>query len=177
MYIIPFGEQERLGTMITNTLHMLRDLLFLPNLRRISIEYANWGLNDIFDNLRLSPFPSQVTELEIKFTTTAGMKNVSKKYHRQTEWVPWVLPSLTHLFILGAPAEFIMDMVDVCPNLQTLEIKCTSRPLSLTALSHLHYRSLIASQPRKGLLRIADGGLVADPAFAYVKDNIGGTGN
>jgi hypothetical protein len=136
MFIKPFGEEDKLGTMLSNTLYTLDSLSYLPNLRRISIEYANWGFNDLFDNFRLSPFPAQVTELEIKFTASSGIKSVPKQYHGHVGRVPWSLPSITDLSIVGACEEFIVDMTAACPNLATLEIE---------SMPHL---TILASLPR-----------------------------
>jgi hypothetical protein len=134
LFIKPFGEQDRLGTMLSNTLYAIYSLSYLPNLRRVSIEYTNWGYNDLFDNFRLSAFPSQVTELEIRFSDRRGIKSTSQQYHRQPGRVPWSLPSVTHLLTRGASEEFTADMVAACPNLETLEIYSTPRLAILASL-------------------------------------------
>jgi hypothetical protein len=144
MFITPFGEQERLGVMLSDTLYTIATLSYLPNLRRISIEYANWGSNDIFDNFRLSPFPAQVTELDIKFTTTPGIKNVAKPYHRYPGRVPWSLPSITRLSVVGASANFVADMVATCLNLETLEVEDIPQLMALFPLLANTHRVLTA---------------------------------
>jgi hypothetical protein len=136
MFIIPFGEQDKLGTMLSNTLYTIDTLSYLPNLRRVSIEYTNWGLTDLFDNFRLSSFPAQASELEVRFTNTPGIKSVSKQFHRHVGRVPWSLPFITRLFIEGACKDFIVDMVGTCPNLEILEIESTP-PSQLAVLASL----------------------------------------
>lgn len=164
MFIVPFGEKDRLGTMLSNTLYAIDTLSYLPNLRRVSIEYANWGCSDIFDNFRLSSFPAQVTKLEINFTATSGIIGVPMQYHRHTERVPWSLPFITHLTIGGACAEFITDMAATCPNLETLEIENTTRLAVLGSLP-CNIHTLVLGRPRntarRGFIKALVGALMA----------------
>jgi hypothetical protein len=163
MFIVPFGEQDRLGTMLSNTLYTIDTLSYLPNLRRVSIEYANWGYSDLFDNFRLSSFPAQVTKLEIKFTATSGITGVPMQYHRHTGRVPWSLPFITHLTIGGACEEFIVDMVATCPNLETLEVGNTTRLAVLGSLP-CNIHTVILSRPcntaRRGYIKALVGALM-----------------
>jgi len=164
MFIVPFGELDKLGTMLSNMLYEIDTLSYLPNLRRLSVEYANWGFSDIFDNFRLSSFPAQVPELEIKFTATSGIGGVSRRYHRHTGRVPWSLPFITHLSIVGACEEFIVDMVATCPNLETLEIGNTPR-LGVLASLPCNIHTVILRRPyngsRRGHIKALVGALMA----------------
>jgi hypothetical protein len=164
MFIRPFGDYEDLGVILSNTLYAIDTLSYLPNLRRVSIEYTNWGMNDLFDNFRLSSFPTQVSTLEIKFKATSGKSDMIKQYHVHTGRVPWLLPSITHLFIGGAREGFLADIVAACPNLQTLDIESTPRLNLLEWLPYTVHTVILriaSNVTRRGYIKALVGALMA----------------
>ncbi|KAK2463631.1 hypothetical protein APHAL10511_004382 [Amanita phalloides] len=113
---------------MADLLYFLSDDQFpsVPNLRKIAIYYHNMNFADIFENLRLSDFPSQVVELEIfhtfspqvpKFLVLALRNKDESHLH-----LFWRMPHIRHLTLVGVGCDYVANMVAVCPNLETLEL-------------------------------------------------------
>ncbi|KAF9460550.1 hypothetical protein BDZ94DRAFT_1143533, partial [Collybia nuda] len=131
--------------------HTLRALLSslaekdcsLPNLRTISIEFVNIGLDDVFVNDRFFRFPGQVTDLVFAFThsplvptshvETARANQMQHDFSRPTGLTARMdqtlhgtispcFPSVRRLRILGGSEATIADAVSQCPVLETLEV-------------------------------------------------------
>lgn len=162
------AREEALGTGLSTTLADLRTTGCLPNLRRVAIEYIDWGTEDIFTNFRFSHFPTQVTELYLNFTrnwngTEKTKKSTTADYWRQ-ERVLWIMPSIRHLTVVGASAAFVADMLATCPNLETLAVDGGIRMLSGCTLPHsVHTLTLRApsNDHRKGSIEELVAGIMA----------------
>ncbi|KAI0091721.1 hypothetical protein BDY19DRAFT_991401 [Irpex rosettiformis] len=70
---------------ISSTLYML-DLMkgSVPNLRKLKLEYTDWGFDDIFDQRRLTPMPPQVEELDIQFRFSPALQNMRLRTKRNS---------------------------------------------------------------------------------------------
>ena len=117
-----FSDGSREGQALASSLYNIRWLGYLPNLRRVSIEYVNWGFDDIFDQYRLIAFPEQVTELELKYTFTPGVPrpfvdNLRSEYERR-DCLSWRMPSIRRLVTVGAPDAMVQDVLSICPNVK-----------------------------------------------------------
>lgn len=60
----------------------------VPNLKKIKIEYMDWGFDDIFDQRRLVPMPRQVEELDVRFRFSPALQSMKlhTKRSRRNEW-------------------------------------------------------------------------------------------
>jgi hypothetical protein len=129
-----FSDNPGAGPDFGWSLYAIRSLGYLPNLRRVSIEYVNWGFDDISDHYRLIAFPDQVTELELKYTFTEGVSHqfvdkLRSDYERR-ECMHWRMPSVRRLVIVGAPGDMVRDLLSTCPNATMLVQDESSIPLS-----------------------------------------------
>ncbi|CCL99663.1 uncharacterized protein FIBRA_01684 [Fibroporia radiculosa] len=124
--ILLYAADDPAASAISSTLYMVRMLDYLPRLRRVSIEYANWGFDDIGEQGRLLAFPDQVTHLDVRFTFTtrkyaelgaALRKDYYRRWHAATH-----LPGVRHLSVYGAPADFVSEMVWSCSNAETVHL-------------------------------------------------------
>lgn len=126
LYIPKFGDNEKLGMALSKTLYFLHDSNYLRNLRRINIEYANWGMDDVFDHWRFVPFPGHVTELGLVYScqgkTTAEMIESARRRYRRHKCEPWSLEYIRHLSVTGTSEGFLEDILKKTPILETLEI-------------------------------------------------------
>ncbi|KAI0343190.1 hypothetical protein BDW22DRAFT_1249125 [Trametopsis cervina] len=131
---------------ISSTLYML-DLLnhgpaeqCVPNLRRVTLEYFDWGFDDVFDQNRLMPLPKQVTDLRIRFRFSPGFqtmpsfskktehntrKSVLEDLRRRYELMPhpfgrFAVPGIQTLTVLGATTSFAAGMLEACPSAKTV---------------------------------------------------------
>jgi len=129
-----FSDDSRAGQALAWSLYTIRSIGYLPNLRRVSIEYVNWGFDDISDHYRLVAFPDQVTELELKYTFTEGVPerfvdSLRSEYVRR-ECMHWQMPSVRRLVVVGAPDDMVRDLLSTCPNATMLVQDGSSIPLS-----------------------------------------------
>lgn len=113
----------------------------LPNLRKVTLEYVDcsWGFDDLFEISRLYSFPTQMVHLEVKFT---GVATPSKLflYHYPRYHQALTLsynPSQSHirrLTLSRAPTVVILALIEMCPELEDLEIIDPFTSLSRFAL-------------------------------------------
>jgi hypothetical protein len=117
---VPGEEEPPMGKVLSDMLYTLHSIPYLPNLRKITITYQNTGFNDLFDNLRLIAFPSQVTDLEINFiadsSTPSWVADALREKHTRYGSMSWSLPSIERLSFFGASDAFVADMISCCPN-------------------------------------------------------------
>ncbi|KAI1791367.1 hypothetical protein LXA43DRAFT_1094518 [Ganoderma leucocontextum] len=111
----------------------------LPNLRHISISYADWEWNDIFLMFFGVGFPRYVTHLSLDYSFTAATAKVRPfDFSRAIRWIYMrsciIVPNLRHLSLSGVPTAFVVAMLHVCPNVETLEI---TNPTDLSTLAPL----------------------------------------
>ncbi|KAI1784203.1 hypothetical protein LXA43DRAFT_1186573 [Ganoderma leucocontextum] len=149
---------------VSLVLSTVRTIYSLPNLRRISLRYTDWGYNYIFRQIQWQwghSFPEQVTHLSLdySFTATAAARaelrafdlSVAMRWIYSTSFtgrraVLAVLPNVQHLSLSGVPTPFVAAMLHVCPNVETLEI---TNPTQLAELAPLPpaVRTLVLRHP------------------------------
>lgn len=120
-----YAEKNRMADSVTNVLYMLDTLDYTPNLRRVTLQYIDWGFGDIFDQMRLVPLPPQVTDLEINYSFSDELKTAAGSLRRRyynDRCPPWRTPTVRKLSITGAPALLVNAFVQTCPNLEVLEV-------------------------------------------------------
>ncbi|KAI0704320.1 hypothetical protein BC835DRAFT_1410385 [Cytidiella melzeri] len=111
----------------------------VPNLRHVSIEYTDWGFDDLFSQNRLTSFPKQVTELTVRFRFSAALHNMKCKSSHATcsgksvledlrwryEMMPhpfgrFAMPNVQRLNVLGATTSFAAGMLEACSGAETV---------------------------------------------------------
>ena len=138
---------------------VFRDLSLLPhlpNLRHISISHTNWAPNDIFQHFYLG-FPTHVTHLSLDYSFIAAAKVppfdadsalwwTSMHEHHPHMGPPVCLPNLCHISLSGVPAAFAAIILNMCPNVETLDL---TRPGQLCDLAPLPptVRTLVLRYP------------------------------
>lgn len=121
-----------MGDTLSNTLYVIDTLGYLPNLRKLSIEYTNWGFDDLFDHYRLCAFPSQITQLSLKYsynesipTLPASLKEYLCATYVRHRCTKCSLPGIRNLSLDGVPIEFVADILGICPNTETLQVEAS----------------------------------------------------
>ncbi|KAJ3908128.1 hypothetical protein F5879DRAFT_938767 [Lentinula edodes] len=108
---------------------VLRFLYFsphlIPNLRRISLLFSNSTMSDLFTRNRFIGFPTQVTELNIRFTYgPRTSKDVLKKIARNEAVVGLVPGSMKRVRVLrvtGLTKSAVRELVLACVNRESVE--------------------------------------------------------
>ncbi|TBU30675.1 hypothetical protein BD309DRAFT_997033 [Dichomitus squalens] len=150
------SPSDAASTAMSTVLYMVTVLDQLPNLRHVTIDYKDWGYDDIFDQLRVQTFPPQVTHLSVNYSFTtpalAPLLIYLKSLYRRQDSSRIRIPNVRHLSLSSVPAEFIVDMLQACPNVETLEV---TDPARLDALAPLpsSVRTLILRHPSVPLSR------------------------
>ncbi|KAI8996547.1 hypothetical protein BD414DRAFT_478354 [Trametes punicea] len=149
-----YSQTDAAPTAISTVLYMVSTFDYLPNLRHVALEYTDWGYDDLFDQLRLAIFPPQVTHLSLKYSFSAPtlvplavyLKSLYTR-HRQSHFT---IPTVRHLSLSGVPTEFVVDMMQICPELDTVEI---SNPARLYVIAPLpkSVRTLVLRVPGRTL--------------------------
>lgn len=148
-----YSDNEPSAISASSALYTISMFKFLPNLRHVCIEYVNWGFDDLFDQFRLVVFPSTAEHLEVRFVYTGPVltrlaRRLRRSYLRRC-FTNWETPGVRHLTVSGAPIGFVADLVQTCPNVETLEI---DEPGSLVPLAPLpgSFRTLKLRMPSAG---------------------------
>lgn len=151
-----YSDTDVAQNAVSTVLYMVTVLEHLPNLRHIALQYTDWGYDDIFDQLRVPVFPTQVTHLTVDFTFSAPallpLAAYLKSLYTRHPQPRMTIPTLRHLSVSGVPTEFIMDIIRVCPNVETLEITNASRLCVLVPLP-ASVRMLVLRHPAVALGR------------------------
>ncbi|KAJ4479574.1 hypothetical protein C8J55DRAFT_429074 [Lentinula edodes] len=108
---------------------VLRFLYFsphlIPNLRRISLLFSNSTMSDLFTRNRFIGFPTQVTELNIRFTYgPRTSKDVLKNIARNEAVVGLVPGSMKRVRVLrvtGLTKSAVRELVLACVNRESVE--------------------------------------------------------
>lgn len=110
---------------ISNLFYMVSRLNYLPNLRRVRIEYEGASSDDVFINGRLIDLPGQVTHLELKCTLG------SHQFSRRLAPRDCNLANVRKLSLIGVPSYYPLSLAAICPKLEHLEIVdlCTVVPV------------------------------------------------
>ncbi|KAF5388685.1 hypothetical protein D9757_004756 [Collybiopsis confluens] len=102
----------------------------LPDLDRISIQFLNTPLRDLFIRNKFAGFPSQVTELEIDFVYDLNeeeeeywQKVVEKEEKYLVGLIPGSLGSVKKLHAVGLTKSILGELVEACSNWEELEVE------------------------------------------------------
>lgn len=108
---------------LSTTLYLISSLNYLPNMRRISIEYSDCIPGDIFEEYHLIPFPDQVTHLDMRYSFSQSIPKFLERALREQEHpcTGWTLLSVKELTVVGAGSGFIKTLAGACPGLEVLE--------------------------------------------------------
>ena len=124
-----YSENHPMGQALSGTLYQLKRLPWLPSLRHITIEYTNWGYNDIFDQDRLLDLPLRVSTLELRYLFTANIgkrsiRGLSNRYFGRQRWRSghYSLPGVRELIVSGDCLDIVVDVAHMCPTLKVLEV-------------------------------------------------------
>ncbi|KAI0820836.1 hypothetical protein BC628DRAFT_1412936 [Trametes gibbosa] len=133
-----YSQTDAAPTAISTVLYMVSTFDYLPNLRRVVLEYTDWGYDDLFDQLRLAIFPAQVTHLALHYAFRAPalvpLAVYLKALYTRHPQAHFAIPTVRHLEVSGVPAEFVADMLQICPGLETLEMASPARLYVLAPL-------------------------------------------
>ena len=123
----PRPMTSKMDLAICDTLHTVTSFNYLPNLRRLSILHAHWNESEAFDQFRFTTFPPQVTELELAFSGPGGVVPVSVMLpsSKHLQWGSFA--SVSKVIVSGASEDFVRTIVEVCPNVKTLQIDGTPK--------------------------------------------------
>lgn len=118
------GFEHPMGKALTDALDSLR-IVRCPSLQRLTVEYHNCLFDDIASNWRFIHFPSELTELELKYTFSSHtppwlIESLRSNHERNTNPVPWSLPSVIRLSILGASPALVEDVVSRSPKVESI---------------------------------------------------------
>ena len=165
----------------SNAIRLVLDTLpirnYLPNLRHISFRYTDWDYGDVFAHLERGTFPQHVTSLSIhySFSDAKGPDlHGSSLYLMALDWMnardrdrdlarktgkggPGVtvcavrVPTLRHLSLSEVTTGFGEAILEVCPNVETLDI--VSGPIRVWGLPPLppSARTLVLRPPNPAL--------------------------
>ncbi|KAI0629260.1 hypothetical protein C8Q77DRAFT_1161438 [Trametes polyzona] len=145
-----YSQTDAAPTAISTVLYMVSTFDYLPNLRRVTLRYTDWGYDDLFDQLRLAIFPSQVTHLALHYAFSAPalvpLALYLKTLYTRHLQPHFSIPSVRHLEVSGVPAEFVADMLQICTRLETLEMANPARLYVLAPLPE-SVRTLVLRVP------------------------------
>lgn len=133
-----YSQTDAAPTAISTVLYMVSTFDYLPHLRHVALKYTDWGYDDLFDQLRLAIFPPQVTHLTLDYAFTAPalvpLAVYLKTLYTRHPSPHFSIPGVRHLAVSGVPAEFVADMLQICPALETLEMANPARLYVLAPL-------------------------------------------
>ncbi|KAI0073266.1 hypothetical protein K474DRAFT_1666819 [Panus rudis PR-1116 ss-1] len=101
---------------ISDLLHTISSLNYLPNLRHVTVEYVNGSFDDLFDHARLLSFPSQVTHLSLNYL------HPKQKPSDRLSFPLWKMPNVRTLCLSGMPTAYVTALIATCPNINHLEL-------------------------------------------------------
>lgn len=115
---IPAGaEDPPMGQALSDTLYNIDSLRYLPNLRTLSVEYPADHCDDIFSGYRFARFPGQITTLQLRYTTPISTSPLDR-----LTAIPFSLPPIRYLSIIGGTEAIVADFTYACSNLEVLEV-------------------------------------------------------
>ncbi|EKM49932.1 uncharacterized protein PHACADRAFT_166507 [Phanerochaete carnosa HHB-10118-sp] len=124
-----YGDGDLAAEAVSNTLYVLGLLpVFGPNLRRVVLQYTDWGFDDVLDQCRLPPMPTQVCTVELRYAFSprvARLADLARKHYTRPFSLPgmhWQMPQVRTLAVSGAPGAFITAVAQMCPLLERLEV-------------------------------------------------------
>jgi hypothetical protein len=118
------NDSRNMAQALSTTLYAIHTLSYLPNLRRVTVDFFNWEFDDIFDSYRLLTVPNQVTELELNYAyskcTPSWLLGAWRSTQNRHGRLSWSMSSIRTLSIFGAGETFVAEVASICPNLKTL---------------------------------------------------------
>lgn len=123
-----YSEGNKEAEAVSNVLYIVNLVkTSVPGLRRVTVQYHNWGFDDVFDQCRLLPMPPQVTELALRYTFSRNLARVAHGLRRQYglgahHCMRWDMPQTKTIVVNGAPAAFVTALLETCPNVERLEV-------------------------------------------------------
>ncbi|KAH8093789.1 hypothetical protein BXZ70DRAFT_382295 [Cristinia sonorae] len=129
-----YADSHKMAETVSSTLYMIDTLGYTPNLQHVTLDYVDWGFGDVFDQMRLSPLPPQVTSLEIIYSYSKELKDTSdsiKKSYSRQPYPMWKTSTVRKLSVAGAPAGLVNAFVLTCPCVEVLEVS------GLSSFDHL----------------------------------------
>ena len=115
---LPSNTGEANARSISTLLYQADTLNYLPNLRRVTIEYIGTNFRDLYDQSRLLSMPKEVRHLEIKYSPQSHDTDYTIMAHQ-----PIYLPNITKLSVSGIPDLEMPILASLCPNIEELEIE------------------------------------------------------
>ncbi|KAI0641925.1 hypothetical protein C8Q79DRAFT_262958 [Trametes meyenii] len=151
-----YSQNDAAPTAISTVLYMISTFAYLPQLRHVALKYSDWGYSDLFDQLRLAVFPEQVTHLSLHYSFSmpahVPVAVYLKSLYSRHQPPHFTIPTLRHLSLDGVPTEFAADMLQICTQLETLEITNPTRLYVLAPLPKT-VRTLVLRMPGPTLHR------------------------
>ncbi|PIL24995.1 hypothetical protein GSI_12883 [Ganoderma sinense ZZ0214-1] len=144
------SQTDDASVAVSTVLHHVTTHDRLPNLRHVSLRYTDRSFADVFDQVDAQKFPPQVTHLSINYSFTRPAKTSFVEYLRSIysrETAGRVtLPNVRHLSLSGVTPRFVAGILQVCTNVETLEI---TRPAGLFMFGPLppSVRTLVLHDP------------------------------
>ena len=151
--------QEAVSTVL-NTVTMVYPL---PSLRHISLQYTDMGYSHVLEQIMQGHFPERVTHLSLAHSFADRAKSRPFDRAKTIGWLRFkmrltrsrrcvLVPRLTHLSLSGVPTAFVLTMLNLCPNVETLDI---THPEPLSALTPLPppIKTLVLRRPGVALSR------------------------
>lgn len=124
-----YADGDRAAEAVSSTLYVLSLLpVFVPALRRVVLQYIDWGFDDVLDQCRLLPLPAQVAALELRYAFSPRVARIGAlarvHYARafRVASMRWTMPQVRVLAVHGAPAPFVAAVAKMCPLLERLEV-------------------------------------------------------
>lgn len=105
----------------TTPLALSRDTTLAPSLRHTVLYYTGWSFTHELEYARLAHLPQYVRTLELRFATSTPAPfswSLRRSYHR---YIVLPMRGIRSLRIYGACPEFVADVANACPALESLE--------------------------------------------------------
>ena len=100
-------------------LALSRDAMLAPALRRIALFYTGWSFTHSLENGLLVFLPRHVRTLELRFATPAAFSQRLRQFYLRSFTLP--MRGVRSLRIYGTCPEFVADVANACPALESLE--------------------------------------------------------
>lgn len=124
-----YADGDRAAEAVSSTLYVLSLVpVYVPALRRVALQYTDWGFDDVLDQCRLLPLPAQVRALELRYAFSARGARLGAlaRTHYARAWrlasMRWQMPQVRTLAVRGAPAAFVDAVAKMCPLLERLDV-------------------------------------------------------
>lgn len=103
----------------TTLLALSRDTTLAPSLRRIALHYTGWSFTHELGHARLTHLPLTCRTLELRFATPAALSQRLRQHY--LSYFAFPMDCVRSLRIYGTCPEFVVDVANACPALESLE--------------------------------------------------------